>query len=490
MKSILLLPSKESSLKEMLFFSRAFEETGRYRCSFAVKRDYHPRWLQAIKDQGHPIHYVRSEAGGEQAAEPAMNVDARQRSKARLKQLRRKILAGPKKVASAASRAILLESVLKYRRYLSHFRQDIRDTRELCDAALPDLLVVAADRTLGLQTALLAECRRRGASSMVIPWATWSQNEDYYGRIARPNWEINYGLGRRANAFVARRFPELVIRGHEHELLFRPGEMILAAHRLGILPPHPLRCAAGSGFSDFVAVESERIHRQYLERGVPVEMMSVTGRVSSDELYRTIQAAKSRAGELKAALGATPGQKVILCAVPNSAEQNLCSWSEHWRLTDFLIGAMASFRQARVVLNVHPKSDPAHYRAIAEKHGALVAEQPIEQLMPLCDLFVSTNSSTIVMAVGCEKPVLDLEIYGVVDDCFESCPGVTIVRDEALVLPALTRLMEDQEHVQSLVREQRAKKDEWIRLDGRCGERMIEAVDRLLGSGVRSKRAA
>jgi hypothetical protein len=485
-----LLPSKESSLKEMLFFSRRFEETGRYRCAFALKREYQSRWLDAIVAQGHEILSVRSDATMDRPVEALATAGSRGRNHAARKEFRRKLIATPKKLLSAASRAILLDSLLKYRRYRAGFRRDLRTAAALLDRTKPDLIVAAADRTLGLQTALLAGARRRGASSLVIPWATWSKNEDYYGRTARPKCEINYELGRPANRFVAKRFPHLVLRNGERELLFRPGEMILAAHRLGILPDHPLRCFAGSGMSDSVAVESQRIYEQFLDRGVPAETMAITGRVSSDELHRVIADAKARSAELKAELSAAPNQPVILCAVPNSAEQKLCSWSEHWRLTELLLAAMASFPQARVVLNLHPKSDPEHYRTIAARHGAFLAEQAIERLMPLCDVFVSTNSSTIVMAVGCEKPVLNLEIYGIVDDCFDACPGVTTVRDEGMIRPALARLLGDEEHYRALAAEQRRMKDDWIRLDGRCGERMLEVVDRLLDRKVEQRRAA
>lgn len=479
-KTVLLLPSKESSLKEMLFFSRRLEETGRYRCVFVIKRVYQPRWLEAISRQGHQLAFTsRRIARATQQVQSAAQREVRQEQ---ARQRRRSALAGPKALLQSVGRVTLLESALKYWRYLQQFRRDVATANRLLDETSPALVVTAADRTLGLQTALLASARKRGIPSLVIPWAVWFPDEEHYARTVRPRWETHYGLARWTNRYVARKHPHLVIAQDGQQLLFRPGEMILAAEKLGILPPSPLRYTGGSGMADFVAVESRRTYDTCLSRGVPPATIAITGRVSSDDLYSVQVEAQKRRGELKAALGAAPNQPIILCAVPNSAEQKICSWDEHWRLTEMLFAALASFPPAKVILNLHPKSRSDDYRPLAEKYGATICEAPIEHLIPLCDLFVSTNSSTVVMAVGCGKPVVNLEIYGIADSGYKNCPGVTTVRDEAQVLPTLRRLMTDRAYYDQMIAVQKRRGADWILLDGQCGKRMIEIADRLVAT--------
>lgn len=478
-ENVLLLPSHEATLKEMLYTAEALAATGRYRCTFVITWPCSKRWLYEIDQRGHGLILKgRSLGFGGKPAKRAVNPPTATPSK--WKGIARSVKSALKRSLQAVLRLMLLESVLSFAESWFRYARRILLARRLLRRVDPRLVIVPSDRLVGLETALIVEARKRNIASLVIPWAVSVSRGSALYRIGQPNFENRYGMKRLVNRLVAKWFPLMVREESGHKVLFLPGEVTLAAMSLGIMNPCPWRFVGG-GLATRTAVDGRRFYEEALEQGVPSERLVATGRVSTDSLYRTRADAVEHRRRLCRKLNFDAESPILLCSVPNLGEHDVCSWEEHWRETEFLFGVMGSLEGVNVVLSLHPKSNPADYREIAARHGAVIAmDDPIERLMPLCDLFVSTLSSTVLLAIGCRKPVVLLDIYGMGYDLFSSCPGAVTVRRKEEVLPALRHLFEDRRHYAELVRQQDEGAEGWIQADGKCTERIIAEADALV----------
>lgn|GEM_PF-5782900 len=491
----IFLPSAESSLKEMLYIAQCLERRGTLVPSFVIRTPMREHWLDEIRKAGHELIVTPAAqraivdpelpAQGDSAKPVDPTLDAVGPA------IVARLLAAPRRVLRWVGNRLMLDSLSRYARAMRRFRTDCRQASRLLDQLVPALLVTPSDRTIGLETALLAEGRRRGIPSLVIPWCLWTPRSEVYARMERSNIEQAVNLARLLNRRVAHRFPGQVLEQDEHRLLFAPGETILAANRMGILPPRPFAFFGGGGLADRVAVESPALRAVCLQRGVPATNVRLTGRASADQVAARLRQGPRYRAQLQMEFGLRPHLKTILCAVPNTAEQNLCSWTQHEQDTHRLFQAMRSAGACNVLLNLHPKSNPGTYRAIAEQYRFTIAEgRAIEELLPACDLFVSTFSSTIVTAIGCHKPVLNLDIYGARDDMFGRCQGVVTVRDWDAAAVELRSLIRDEVRFQRLLEAQQVDASHWGMFDGHCGARLMVEMENLVRNRLAARREA
>jgi hypothetical protein len=296
-------------------------------------------------------------------------------------------------------------------------------------------------------------------------------------------------MSRWINRYAARRFPQCAAWHRGERLLYVAGEMILAAAAHGMLPPHPFNAAGFGGLADRFAVEGERARRAAVDGGAMPERVFDTGRASTDRLFEHQRDAQNLRQRLCERFGLRNDRPTVLLAVPQLAEHGLCTWTRHWEHIEWLLARLAdSTLGANVVLSLHPKSDPHDYRDRAARHGARIAEETrIEQLVPACDLFVATHSSTVVMAIGCATPAVVLNLYGMDYDTYGDCPGVVTIDRPDQLSPALREILTCRSRYDALVAGQQQVAADWIRMDGQCTSRLVAAVDDLAGDSPQAQ---
>jgi hypothetical protein len=109
-----------------------------------------------------------------------------------------------------------------------------------------------------------------------------------------------------------------------------------------------------------------------------------------------------------------------------------------------------------------------------------VASRNTAELMPLCDIYVASVSSTIRWAIACGRPVVNYDVYRYRYTDFTKVEGVLACEEQQEFLALLARLVSDRAFAEEVCRKQAAVAERWGRLDGRSGQRMVELVRRLL----------
>jgi hypothetical protein len=212
----------------------------------------------------------------------------------------------------------------------------------------------------------------------------------------------------------------------------------------------------------------------FQQQGTQAKKMIVTGKSSTDQIHEIIQA--SSPGKIKNQLGIHPDQPMLLCSVPQLGEHGILPWSEHWKEISFLFETLTKQKIAKVVVSLHPKSNPQDYRTQIEEHGIILSDHRIYELIPECDLFVATYSSTVVQAIGLGKPSIVIDFYGLNYNFYDQEPGIIVVKERDLFLPTIARILGNREYFDQLVDAQMKRAPEWILLDGHCTQRIMDKI--------------
>ena len=344
-------------------------------------------------------------------------------------------------------------------------------------------LVLMGDRHVGWETALIRAANQRGVPSLIVPFAVSDPNSAAKYRLGKQNVDRLYGMQSLSNHIVAVLFPNWVYEYEGRRLLFYPATRAVVAWALGIMPRNPW--ALGGGAATRMAIESPRLRRMFVEQGVPEEKLVVTGKPSVDQTYEVMQHASQHI--IREELGITEAGQVLLCAVPQLAEHGVMPWPQHWQEIEFLLSTFACLESVSVVLSLHPKSSPLDYQQLADRYGATLAKRRIYELLPACDVFVATSSSTVMQAIGIGKPTVMVDFYGLNDTFYDDASGVIVLRARDQLESTLTRLFSDQQYYSQLAEAQYQQAPEWILLDGKCTERVVGELYGLIEDSVHNR---
>jgi len=357
-----------------------------------------------------------------------------------------------------------------------HFRA-LRTARQLLVRERPVLLILMGDRHIGLETALVRLVNERGIPSLIVPVALSAPEVAAQYRLRQPHSQA-YTLRSPLHKLAAKLFPRWVYEYRGRALLFYPLWEALSAWVLGLMPPNPW--ALGGGHATRMAVESPRLKQMFAAQGVSESKMVVTGKPSMDGIVDLLAQSSEQRAARCAQLGIDPAKRIILYSPPQLGEHKLLSWDEHWEQIDFLLRTLTSFEDCQVVLSLHPKSRLEDYQPRAQRYGAIVAQDAsVYELIPLCEVFVATYSSTVVAAIGAYKPAVVVDFTDLGFPFYNDCAGVEIVRQQDELEPALQRMLNDPAHYADLVEAQKAQAGRWALLDGQATQRVLDVIEEL-----------
>jgi CDP-glycerol glycerophosphotransferase (TagB/SpsB family) len=308
------------------------------------------------------------------------------------------------------------------------------------------------------------------------------QAEVYYNN---PDYHVR-GLTRRCLAWA---FPHWIFRHRGRDILRCPPGRVLAMELLRIAPPKPW--LFNSSWAETFNMESDAMLEYYAAAGIPREQMVVTGSTADDVMAAAQTEMAWRREKLCHSLGLAPGLPVILTALPpdfldQPGGRPECDFHQYDALVDFWLKTCCSIRGYNVIVALHPSVPPAD-AAKFERYGARVAPLNTAEMIPLCDIFVASISSTIRWAIACGKPVINYDVYRYRYTDFIGIEGVLTFEEQHEFIAALRRITSDPPYLTEIQRKQAAAAPLWGRLDGKSGERLVELVRRLLPSSLSSE---
>ncbi len=287
------------------------------------------------------------------------------------------------------------------------------------------------------------------------------------------------------NLFAAWRYPEQVLRTTHGRMLFSPGWIVFALASLGMLPRNPW--VQGGGNSTAMLQENRDHLAGYREMNVPDEKMILVGDPVYDDLYHAYQNRKAIRAELSKTYDLQADRKLVIMSVPNDAEHGICDMPTHQARMDRYFSVMAK-HDADILLSLHPKSLPADYSDLAERHGFRFLTESLQSTLPAGDLFVACGSSTIQWAQLCDLPTINLDYQKVRTEDIHCQAGIenieTLAEFSVVFERAMTRTAPDNAF---LIHSERVRRDSLF--DGNSGGRICAFFEGLAEDATGSVRS-
>jgi len=367
--------------------------------------------------------------------------------------------------------------------YVIQFLKDKRFASNLLSGTDVKCIILVGDRHVGVETALIQAGNLVGIPALIVPFGFSDEEGSVVYRRAIDDWQKIYGMETFLNRLTARIKPEWTYTQNGDTFLWNPPYWLLAARIAGIAPKRPWSLGGGEALR--MAVESPYHRDNFLQQGVPAEKIFVSGKPRYDSAAEVWKNQKIERSQICRELNIDENKAMLVCAVPQMAEHDLLSWPEHWDEIDFLFSSLAELRPAvNAVLSLHPKSDFSKYAPRAEQFGlTLVRDHSYDQLIPVCDAFLATFSSTVTLAIACHKPVIVIDFYGLGYDFFDGMAGIVVCREHAKLVKALDRLFNDNENYQQMVSGQASSAKYWACFDGQATARILDEIEQLIEQG-------
>lgn len=367
--------------------------------------------------------------------------------------------------------------------YLIQFLNNRRFASGFLSQNKTDCIILIGDRHAGIETALVREGNLRGIPSLIVPFGFADEESSVVYRQALDNWKKTYGMETFLNRMIASIKPDWTYTHNAETLLWNPPSWLISASITGLIPHNPW--TLGGGYAWRMAVESQYHKDSFCKQGVPREKIFVSGKPRYDRSARVWENKKLERRKIYNRFDFDDNKPLLICSVPQMAEHDLLSWSDHWDEVDFLFSSLAEQKsRVNVVLLLHPKSDYSQYLSRADQYSLQIArEYSYDQLIPVCDAFLATFSSTVTLAIACHIPVIVIDFFGLGYDFFDDMAGIAVCRQHEEMVATLYRLFSDDDYFQQMVNGQRLAADYWARFDGKSTERILDEIDKLIERG-------
>jgi hypothetical protein len=364
------------------------------------------------------------------------------------------------------------------------YQSDVAATAQrVLGATAADLLILFEDHAEYATGIWINMADRMSVPSVILPYTIADQLEPAEAYDLNENYWPSKGI---YNQLAEIAFPHWLYKHRDRWLLRRPGVRLMAAEALAVAPPTPW--ILNSSRATAIAVESKAMHEHYTAYEIPEAQLVTTGSVTDDLMYRALQ----QKDELRRSLQLDPGKPVLLCSLPPNqlaVPRPECQFSDFRSLVDFWLNELKRMAGWEIVVKLHPTMRPEDV-AYVRTFDIRISDLETTSLIPLCDVYNPSVSSTIRWALACGKPVLNYDVFVYRYREFASEPAVLTVFDRDAFSGALRRLAQDNESLRDLTDKATGAAARWGMNDGRSMDRILGLFDQLVdgrrGSANRS----
>lgn len=348
--------------------------------------------------------------------------------------------------------------------------------RQLFKEKPPVAVILYGDRHLGLEPAILRAVNDLQKPSIIIPVAVSDPAGGVYLRRGKRQYypDKSFSLLSRLAKHLN---PRWIFRTDQENIMFYPPGKALAGYLLRMISLNPW--CIGGGLSSKIAVESEKVKRQYILLGVSEDKIIVTGHPSHDDLYERKQSKQELYFQLSLKYKFSQGKKIIIFSVPQMFEDKVLSWEEHSRILADILSRLNKLGFI-VLLSLHPKCQKENYVFLEKNFRTKILEEKLNDVLPAADIFLATFSSTVQWAALCGIPAVVLDIYGANYNIFDYLKGTKVVKSIDEMSDCFSKFADEI----SLFCDYKQKQIDSVKdiaiFDGKCRQRILHLIEDLV----------
>lgn len=326
-------------------------------------------------------------------------------------------------------------SYLQQRRAMRHYRTQVALADQLIKAFSPTAVLAYGDRHIDFELPVLVSARRHKIR-ILLPYSSYSGAS---GMLKIREIQGDYGRWRPFSLYRFYAALRLTYQIRDGYFWQRPS-ILMALDKLKLLTSNPW--CMGNGPADIVCVDNAGTLERYAEEGVPRSKLHIVGDTAYDALFASFAAREDLRAKMVSEGLIDADRKTVVIALPQFAEQGLMDWPEHWREIENLLRAVCACGH-NVIVSLHPRVNPEDYRHLESQYPLRLATDPLKDILPVADVFVAVNSSTVFWSVLCGVPVVVLDYFGLDASLFADLDSLVYVRDRNAVGKAVTKAIFD-----------------------------------------------
>lgn len=316
--------------------------------------------------------------------------------------------------------------------------------------------------------------RSRDIATAIVPFTIVNSLEwaEAFSRL--PEFQADRGW----NRLLAKAFPDWVLH-HRGRRLVLPSTYAAGCEYLQLKFDRPW--VINSGPIEVLCSESQLMSDYYRRAGIRDEKIVLTGALSDDRLFSILENRLENRNDLARRLGRGITGKVVLIALPPDQfvgkHRAGCEFARYDDLIAFMVDEckkLLELHGGTLLISLHPRINPADV-AYLEKMGAIIVHESVENLVPLCDLYIAVVSATIRLAISCGIPVINYDAYQYHYDDYTEFAGVKEVRTKDAYKAMLAASFNDDEY-KKMQKEQQETTHRLCALDGKAGQRLLGAL--------------
>ena len=348
------------------------------------------------------------------------------------------------------------------RNRLDRRRQQRRGTEQVMDDLLDDVRPAAILAGVSPPPGtFLDHAAARGVPTVYLQLFHWGDRAFYRGlhRDDRRKEELGLSALRRVQRVFGRRLD--------------------AHYRIGPYVAWDVRRAT-------VAVQGPAMRRRLIAGRVPKNRVVATGNPELDELYSLRASTEEVGRRLRRQLGLPTPTRII--AQMRSHEGRLVSLSSstlHDTQTQVIRALRSADPRAQVIVKLHPKEGEAERAFVRSIDPAVLVvgdEVATNDLLAASDVVVGALSTTLLHSVLLDRPTVRVWLWPGLEYFRKSTAwsGVEHVDSPAALTEAVRLHLDDDMHRETWRRRRDAFIAEEFVYDGRCSDRIVDVLERLM----------
>ena len=342
------------------------------------------------------------------------------------------------------------------------------EVKKFIEKENPIAIVVSGDRHQQYEPALLRVARENNISIWIPPISVYDNPKD----LARFKLTRNEDLDVTKTMFFRRKWPlQCMSDGHGHIVSFYPPWQVEILDRLNMLNPNPW--VMGSGNKSRIMVTGEEAKLRLESYGLDQRKIEVTGDPEFDYLFDGKKTREKSRSLLTEKYSLNPSKRIIMVALPQLYEHKILNYQDHCQ-TIAHICTVLSDSNCNVLASLHPKMNIANYRHVERQYKIKILEEPLREVLPSADLFVTgQGSSTKLWAILLLIPTLVLDWYGLDYETHGFDAGVIEIKKKQHFETKLQEVLSSRKVWKTLVEKQKFIANAVGLLDGNALERVV-----------------